>query len=110
MEAAMPPAESVSAEPVAKPKRTRKPKAAEPVAESAAAVSRGEPVRVEPAPEPMAAPEPVGAEATAEAEPVRRHRKELPPDEILVTSSSDQEAAEAKPKKLGWWQRGFFGG
>ena len=48
---------------------------------------------VDPAPQPEEAP--------------RRPKKELPPDEIVVSSSST--ATEAKPKKAGWWQRGFFG-
>ncbi|MEO6395430.1 MAG: Rne/Rng family ribonuclease [Devosia sp.] len=41
-------------------------------------------------------------------EPPRRARKALPPDEIVVSSTSVAE--DAKPKKAGWWQRGFFGG
>ena len=38
----------------------------------------------------------------------RRAKKELPPDEIVVSSTSTAPADE-KPKKAGWWQRGFFG-
>ena len=39
----------------------------------------------------------------------RRAKKELPADEIVV-SSTTAPADDAKPKKGGWWQRGFFGG
>ncbi|MHB1102918.1 MAG: Rne/Rng family ribonuclease [Devosia sp.] len=86
----------------AKPKgRTRKPKAA-PVVEAEA-----------PAPE---APAPVAAVAAPPAEPAveasaapRRPKKELPPDEIVVSSTTPEGEEQAKPKKAGWWQRGFFG-
>jgi ribonuclease E len=64
------------------------PEAVDPLADSAAA-----------APEPAA----VAPEAT---EPSRR-RKELPPDEIVVSSTA-QPGTEDRPKR-GWWQRGFFG-
>ena len=56
-------------------------------------------------PEPAPIPEPV---AVAE-EPVRRPKKELPAEGIVVSSTSTA-TEEAKPKKAGWWQRGFFGG
>ncbi len=90
----------------AKPKRTRKPKAA-PAAEAAPAPAEEAPAVAEPAPAPAAeeaAPEPAPA-------PSRRPKKELPPDEIVVSSTSAPETGEeeAKPKKAGWWQRGFFG-
>jgi len=91
----------IVAEVVTKPKRTRKPKAA-PVVEAEA-----------PAPE-AEAPAPVEAAApTAEPEAApRRPKKELPPDGIIVSSTSapvEESAEQSKPKKGGWWQRGFFG-
>ena len=42
-------------------------------------------------------------------EPPRRPKKELPAEGIVV-SSTTTPTEEAKPKKAGWWQRGFFGG
>ena len=64
----------------------------------------------------VAAPEPADTSsatvAEANVDPARqpeeaprRPRKELPADEIVVSST----ATESKPKKAGWWQRGFFG-
>jgi len=96
-------AEEVEEVVAAKPKRTRKPKAA-PVAEAAP-----EPA---PAPEPEPAPEAEIAAAEPAPSPSRRQKKALPPDEIVVSSTSAPAEAgeeEAKPKKAGWWQRGFFG-
>ncbi len=67
------------------------------------------------APAPQAeAPAPVEAAApTAEPEAApRRPKKELPPDGIIVSSTSapaEESAEQSKPKKGGWWQRGFFG-
>ncbi len=85
----------------ARPKtRSRKPKAAPPTEEQA--IASAEAIAVA-APEPM--PEPV---AVAAEEPPRRARKELPAEGIVVSSTS-APAEEAKPKKGGWWQRGFFG-
>ena len=55
------------------------------------------------------APPPAEVSEPVAAEPARRPRKELPPDEIVVSSSS-APAEDAKPKRAGWWQRGFFGG
>ena len=62
--------------------------APEPADTSSATVAEA---NVDPAPQPEEAP--------------RRPRKELPADEIVVSST----ATESKPKKAGWWQRGFFG-
>jgi ribonuclease E len=101
-----------------KPKRTRKPKVVAPAAaEATETVSVSQPVEETT----TAAPEAVTAsEATAEAEPAgsRRRKKELPPEGIVVSSSAATTAAEAeaeaesqaKPKRAGWWQRGFLGG
>jgi ribonuclease E len=49
-------------------------------------------------PEPAAEPEPATEEPAAS-----RKNKAVPPDEILVSSTS--EPTEEKPKKAGWWQR-----
>jgi ribonuclease E len=85
----------------ARPKsRSRKPKAAPPTEEQAVAAAEAIAVA---APPPV--PEPV---ATVE-EPPRRPKKELPAEGIVV-SSTTAPSEEAKPKKAGWWQRGFFGG
>ena len=52
-------------------------------------------------------------EAAAEAPKPRRARKDLPEEGIVVTSTPKEEAPaeedDGKPKKTGWWQRGFFG-
>ncbi|MEQ1768541.1 MAG: Rne/Rng family ribonuclease [Devosia sp.] len=79
--------------------RSRRPKAVPPTEE--AALESAEAIAV-------ATPEPV-ADTPAVAEAPRRARKELPPDEIVVSSTA-APAEDAKPKKAGWWQRGFFGG
>jgi ribonuclease E len=79
--------------------RARRPKAAPPTEEEA--IQSAEAIAVA-TPQPAAEPEPVVAE-----ESPRRPKKELPPDEIVVSSTSTTD--EAKPKKAGWWQRGFFG-
>ena len=42
-------------------------------------------------------------------EPPRRAKKELPAEGIVVSSTS-AGTEDTKPKKAGWWQRGFFGG
>jgi len=97
-----------------KPKRTRtrKPKA-EAAAEAApvevveaAAPVEAAPVAVEPAPVVAEAEPAVEPEAKA---PKRRAKKEIPEGEILVSSAEpkaeDAPAEEAKPKKVGWWQR-----
>ncbi len=92
-------AEATEAEAPARPKsRSRKPKAAPPT--EAEAIASAEAIALTPA-------EPVH-EPVAVAEPPRRARKELPPDEIVVSSTS-ATTEDAKPKKAGWWQRGFFG-
>jgi len=92
-------AEAAQAEEAPKPKRSRarKPKAAvveaAPVVEAAAA---------------EAAPARAVAEPEAE-KPSRRRRKEIPEGEILVSSTApaaeEKPVEEAKPKKVGWWQR-----
>ncbi|MDR3472040.1 MAG: ribonuclease E/G [Devosia sp.] len=103
-------AEAVPAEAAPKRTRSRKAKPA-PVTEAEA----------EPVADPIAVgePVPVAAEAPAVAatgdEPVdgpsRRRKKELPPEGIIVSSTATPtEGDDAKPKKAGWWQRGFFGG
>ena len=79
--------------------RGRRAKAAPPTEEEAVAAAEAIAVA-----EPEPIPEPVAAE-----EPARRPRKELPPEGIVVSSTSAAPAEEAKPKKAGWWQRGFFG-
>jgi len=110
-EAAAPEATPDASQSPARPRsRARKPKAAPPT--EAEAIQSAEAIAVA-APEPVAEPVAVAAEAapapaTAEEAP-RRARKDLPPDEIVVSSSSGP-TEEAKPKKAGWWQRGFFGG
>ncbi len=95
------------AETAARPKtRGRRAKAAPPTEKeaiaSAEAIATAEPT---PMPEPRAEPEPV---ARAAEEAPRRPRKELPADGIVVSSTS-ATTEETKPKKAGWWQRGFFG-
>ncbi|MDO8359957.1 MAG: Rne/Rng family ribonuclease, partial [Devosia sp.] len=100
----------VAAEAPARKTRSRKPKAAAPAEAiepaEATAVSAPEPVAAATvAAEPVAVSEPV-----AVAEPSRRPKKELPPDEIVVSSSTAESAEDQKPKKAGWWQRsGLFG-
>ena len=80
--------------------RGRRAKAAPPT--EAEAIQSAEAIAVA-APEPM--PEPV---AVAEDRP-SRPKKELPAEGIVVSSTA-APADDAKPKKAGWWQRGFFGG
>jgi len=104
-EAVAPAAEAVAEEPAAeaKPKRTRTRKKAAAAEEAVAAPAVNETA-------PAAEPE-VAAEAPAEPEKKSR-KKALPPDEIIVSSTSAPEApaAEEQPKKkAGWWQRGFLG-
>lgn len=90
-------AEKPAKKPRAPRKRATKAKA-EPEAESVAeTASADQPPAAEPAPEPQ--PEPV-----QEAEKPSRPKRELPADEIVVSSSSTDEEGETKPKK-GWWQR-----
>jgi ribonuclease E len=84
-----------------KPRRSRA-KAAPPPAEAEAVAAADAIATAEPTPEPA----PVASAPTEEAP--RRARKALPPDEIVVSSSATAPAEE-KPKKAGWWQRGFFG-
>ena len=98
--------------------RTRKPKAAPEAAAAAEAATESvsEPVPA-PAEAPVEAPAPAPAEAPVAAsgsEPEegssRRRKKELPAEGIVVSSTAaPTEGDPAKPKKGGWWQRGFFG-
>ncbi len=126
------PAEDAPAEedkPKRKPRRSRRKKE---VADAAAAEATGtvpepaitetvpepapeietEPPKPTPEPESEPTPEPAGAEdAPAEDAKPRRPKRELPEEGIVVTSSDAVETpAEEpeKPKKTGWWQRGFF--
>jgi ribonuclease E len=74
-------------------------------AESLTEVSTGVPAEERAAETPAPAPSP--APVAEEAEAPRRPKKELPPDEILVSSTSAPTEDAPKPKK-GWWNRGFF--
>jgi len=88
-------------------RRTRRPRAD--AAEEAAPAAEASVAAVAEAPLVAAAPaEPVAEPAPATDDATRRPRKELPPEGIIVSSTAGDEA-EAKPKKGGWWQRGFFG-
>ena len=90
----------VDGESPARPKsRSRRPKAAPPTEEEA--IASAEAIAVT-APEPVTEPVAVAEEAP------RRAKKALPPDEIVVSSTA--APTDEKPKKAGWWQRGFFGG
>ncbi len=90
----------------ARPKgRSRRAKAAPPTEEQAVAAAESIAVAT-PAPEPVAT---VAEPASSVEEPARRPKKELPAEGIVVSSTSTS-TEEAKPKKGGWWQRGFFGG
>ena len=99
--------EESPAESPARPKsRSRKPKAAPPT--EAEAIQSAEAIAVA-VPQTIAEPVAV-AEPAAAADTPRRPKKELPPDEIVVSSSTAEGTEEAKPKKAGWWQRtGLFG-
>jgi ribonuclease E len=104
-----------AAEEEVKPKpRTRRKKEAAPPSEAAvteaagalAEVSTGvaaEPEAVVDTPPPAPVAEPVAAEAAPS-----RSRKELPADEIVVSTTATPTEEAPKPKK-GWWNRGFFG-
>jgi ribonuclease E len=102
---------AVSDEARPKPRRSRKKDAPSPAeaevvaaAEALADVSTGAPVaEAEPAPAAAPAPAPTVDDAP------RRPKKELPPDEIVVSSSAAPTAEEAPKPKKGWWNRGFFG-
>ncbi|UJQ94897.1 Rne/Rng family ribonuclease [Mariluticola halotolerans] len=125
---AAPPAETAPAEaekPAKKPRRTRRKK----TDDSEAAPAEATPAEAAPetaaadvaAPETVA--EPVAAKAEPEAAPAedaepkakakprtRRPKKEIPDEGIVVTSSAaEPEKADEKPRKAGWWQKGFFG-
>ncbi|HQZ12987.1 MAG TPA: Rne/Rng family ribonuclease [Devosia sp.] len=97
----------VTEEAPAKPKRVRRTKAAS--AEAAVAEEAAAPVAADPAPAPVAeaASAPAAVQDPAPEEAPRRARKELPADEIVVSSTAAPEGEQ--PKKKGWWNRGFFG-
>jgi ribonuclease E len=124
VDGAAPEASGSETEPVKKPRRTRKKAAPAPepseVAAAAESVSIAEPVsEAEPGQPAEAAAAPEAAEeATAEPSsppadaPSPRRRKQVPEEGIVVSSAAPGTEAEgeaAKPKKAGWWQRGFFG-
>jgi len=117
------PADAAEEKPKARP-RTRKPKAAPPTETEAVAAAEAvaEPVDAPAAPEAAqpavaqadpsvseaAAPAEAAPEPEAEEAPRRRAKKELPPDEIVVSSTATPKAedeAEAEKPKRGWWQR-----
>jgi ribonuclease E len=80
--------------------RGRRTKAAPPTEEEAIQSAEAIAVAV---PEPVSDPVPVAEERPS------RPKKELPAEGIVVSSTA-APTDEAKPKKAGWWQRGFFGG
>jgi ribonuclease E len=85
----------------AEEKPKRKPRARKPKAEAVEATDAAAAAAVEETPVPSPAPEPVEAEIAAEKP--KRAKRDLPPDEIVVSSTSKPEGEE--PKKKGWWQR-----
>lgn len=97
-----------------KPRRSRKKPVAKKLVEAQEAAPEAKPT--EPAKTPELAAEtaasPAVREKTAVATPdkPKRLRKALPPEGVVVTSSAnpDAEVATEKPKKAGWWQKGFF--
>ena len=115
-----PEGEASEAEEVRPRMRGRRAKAAPPPSETEATESTEVlETAVSEAAEQPASAEPVAAEAAetvtngaaetpepvaAEAEP-KRAKRELPPDEIVVSTTAEDPP---KPKK-GWWNRGFFG-
>ena len=115
-EADMAPAETAPVEaekPAKKPRRPRRKKtddAETAPAEAAVQETVAEPVTAKAEPETAAAAE---AEPEAKAKPrARRAKKEVPDQGIVVTSSAPEAEAEKtdeKPRKAGWWQKGFFG-
>jgi len=100
---------TAAAEAAPRRSRARKPKAEPPAEADALAAAAAVAVAAPAEPAPLAAEPAVAAtgdDGNAEA-PSSRRRKELPPDEIIVSSTAGE--GEPKPKKAGWWQRGFFG-
>ncbi|MDB5561071.1 MAG: ribonuclease, partial [Hyphomicrobiales bacterium] len=101
------------AKPKAKP-RARKPKVAAIASEAGEAVAVSAPVEAVVVTAPVAQAKPPAAESEPEAPASRRRKKELPPEGVVVSSSAAPEVAEteeqSKPKRAGWWQRGFLGG
>jgi ribonuclease E len=127
------PAEDVPAEPVAeeKPRRARRSRksadadgevqdavAAETEGDAARPKGRGRRAKAAPPTEEqavaaaeaiaVATPEPIAEPVAVAEEAPRRPKKELPAEGIVVSSTSPT-TEETKPKKAGWWQRGFFG-
>jgi ribonuclease E len=104
-EAVIEPVAEVEAEKPKPKSRARKPKAAAAAeAEVPAVAANVEPVPVATAPVTSVAEEPEVA--------TKKRKKELPPDEIVVSSTNPpaDQAEAPKPKRGGWWQRGFLGG
>ena len=89
-----------------KPARRSRKKAVATEAETADATAAPVNDGAEAAPAPAAEAEPADAPAES-GQAARRPRKDLPADEIVVSSTGAQEE-QPKPKK-GWWNRGFFG-
>lgn len=118
------PTEAVSAEaaeekPAKKPRRPRRKKSD--IAAEEAQTAEAQPATEQLEPTASAAAETVSktVAATPSAEPEKpkaetaKPRKALPPEGVIVTSSApakaeEESAEEPKPKKAGWWQRGFL--
>ncbi|MBU0585737.1 MAG: ribonuclease E/G [Alphaproteobacteria bacterium] len=113
----------VSAEPEAeaeeekpkKPRRAARPRktAAEKAAEKAEAEKAAEPAAAEAVAETAAEPVEEAAPKAVKPRPTRRKAaaKAEAPAEVVVSSSKPEEApeaADAQPKKAGWWQRRSF--
>ena len=99
----------------AKPKRTRRTKASTAEAAPAVEAPAAKAPKAKASTAKAAAAKAAEPEAAEEAKPApRRAKKELPAEGVVVSSSSSKPEAAveetAKPKKAGWWQRGFFGG
>ena len=98
------PAAPATEEPAAEEKPKRKPRTRKAKAETAEPTDSAAAAAVEEVAVPSPAPEPVEAvEAEVVEEKPKRAKRELPPDEIVVSSTSKPEGEE--PKKKGWWQR-----
>ncbi len=90
-------------------RRTKKADTEDKPAETVEASAETAEAKPEPAPKQEAEPE---AEAPKEEAKPRQAKRELPEEGIVVTSSGTSDAKseeDNKPKKTGWWQRGFFG-
>ena len=114
--AAAPSVEQAAPEAEEKPKRkprrrTKKADAEDKPAETAEASAETTEAEAKPEPAPKQDAEPEAEAPKEEAKP-RQAKRELPEEGIVVTSSGTSDAKseeEDKPKKTGWWQRGFFG-